>query len=140
MLAKSFIAKFEPRLQKLIGAARRELRRRFPTAVEVVYDNYNFLVFGFCTTERTGQGCRPFLLLGGEGARPAPPAPGEWEPKPFPSRSVRGDVEETRGVGASGRRRRPVQGAPFTSRTRLHTHQVHLSKAAPSALRGLKLL
>jgi hypothetical protein len=51
-LAKSFIAKFEPRLQKLIGAARRELRRRFPTAVEVVYDNYNFLVFGFCTTER----------------------------------------------------------------------------------------
>jgi hypothetical protein len=51
----SFIAKFEPRLQKLLRAARRELRRRFPTAVEQVYDNYNFLVFGFCTTERTSD-------------------------------------------------------------------------------------
>ena len=50
--ARRFIAKFEPRLQKLFGAARRELRRRFPTAVELIYDNYNFLVFGFCTTER----------------------------------------------------------------------------------------
>jgi hypothetical protein len=49
---RRFIEKFEPRLQKLFAAARRELRRRFPTALELVYDNYNFLVFGFCTTER----------------------------------------------------------------------------------------
>jgi hypothetical protein len=28
------------------------LRKRFPTANELVYDNYNFLVFGFCSTER----------------------------------------------------------------------------------------
>ncbi len=27
----------------------------FPTAIEQVYDNYNFLVFGFCTTERTSD-------------------------------------------------------------------------------------
>jgi hypothetical protein len=53
--ARSFLAKFEPRLQKLLRAARRELRHRFPTAVEQVYDNYNFLVFGFCTTERTSD-------------------------------------------------------------------------------------
>jgi hypothetical protein len=52
---RRFIAQFEPRLQTRIRAARRELRRRFPTAVEQVYDNYNFLVFGFCTTERTSD-------------------------------------------------------------------------------------
>ncbi len=52
---RRFIAKFEPRLQTRLRAARRELRRRFPTAVEQVYDNYNFLVFGFCTTERTSD-------------------------------------------------------------------------------------
>ena len=47
-----FIAKFEPALGKRIRSARSALRRRFPTAIELVYDNYNFLVFGFCTTER----------------------------------------------------------------------------------------
>jgi hypothetical protein len=53
--ARRFIGKFEPRLQTLLRATRRELRGRFPTAVEQVYDNYNFLVFGFCTTERTSD-------------------------------------------------------------------------------------
>ena len=31
---------------------RRALRKRYPTANELVYDNYNFFVIGFCTTER----------------------------------------------------------------------------------------
>ena len=31
------------------------LRKRFPTAVEIVYDNYNFLVFGFSSTERASD-------------------------------------------------------------------------------------
>ena len=35
----AFIAKFEPRHQKVLRAARRILRRRFPTAIEKVYDN-----------------------------------------------------------------------------------------------------
>jgi hypothetical protein len=47
-----FIAKFEPRLQRLIRAVRSALRKRFPTANELVYDNYNFFVIGYCTTER----------------------------------------------------------------------------------------
>lgn len=47
-----FIAKFDPAVAERIRAARASLRRRLPTAIEVVYDNYNFLVFGFCTTER----------------------------------------------------------------------------------------
>jgi hypothetical protein len=47
-----FIAKFEPATAKLIGQCRAELRKLMPTAVEIVYDNYNFFVIGYCTTER----------------------------------------------------------------------------------------
>jgi hypothetical protein len=51
----SFIAKFDPPIAKLIRATRAELRRRFPTAIELVYDNYNFLAIGYCSTERTSD-------------------------------------------------------------------------------------
>lgn len=49
---KSFVAKFEPRLQTLIRSVRKSLRTIFPTANELVYDNYNFFVIGYCSTER----------------------------------------------------------------------------------------
>jgi hypothetical protein len=49
---RAFIAKFEPKFQKLIRAVRQVLRRRFPTMHELVYDNYNFFVIGYCPTER----------------------------------------------------------------------------------------
>src|SRR5947207_6424438 len=49
---KSFIAKFEPRHQALIRAVRKDLRKRFPTAYELAYDNYNFFVIGYGPTER----------------------------------------------------------------------------------------
>jgi hypothetical protein len=49
---KGFIAKFEPKHQTLIRAVRKELRKRFPTAYELVYDNYNFFVIGYGSTER----------------------------------------------------------------------------------------
>lgn len=49
---EAFIAKFEPERQRLIGAVRRELRRRLPGAYELVYDNYNFFVIGYSPTER----------------------------------------------------------------------------------------
>src|SRR3954465_5403213 len=50
-----FIDKFDPDVAKLIRATRTGLRKRFPTAVEQVYDIYNFLAIGFCTTERTSD-------------------------------------------------------------------------------------
>ena len=50
-----FIAKFDPPVARLLRAARKELRRRYPTAVEVVYDNYNALAIGFSSTERTSD-------------------------------------------------------------------------------------
>jgi hypothetical protein len=49
---KAFVAKFDPATAKLIRECRSEIRKLLPTAFELVYDNYNFLVFGYCTTER----------------------------------------------------------------------------------------
>jgi hypothetical protein len=51
----SFIGKFDPRVAKLIRAARTRMRKRFPTAVEVVYDNYNALAIGYGPNERTSE-------------------------------------------------------------------------------------
>jgi hypothetical protein len=48
----TFVGKFSPTDQRLIRAIRRALRTRFPTANELVYDNYNFFVIGYCPTER----------------------------------------------------------------------------------------
>jgi hypothetical protein len=49
---QSFIDKFEPQHQAIIRAARKKLRKRFPTATELAYDNYNFFVIGFGPNER----------------------------------------------------------------------------------------
>jgi hypothetical protein len=48
----AFIRKFSPVDQRLIRAVRKALRARFPTANELVYDNYNFFVIGYGPTER----------------------------------------------------------------------------------------
>jgi len=47
-----FIAKFDPSVAKVIRSVRSALRKRLPTAVELVYDNYNFFVIGYSPTER----------------------------------------------------------------------------------------
>jgi hypothetical protein len=47
-----FIAKFDPANAKLIRDCRSTLRKLLPTAVELVYDNYNFFVIGYSATER----------------------------------------------------------------------------------------
>jgi len=50
-----FIAKFDPAIAKLTRSARSVLRKRFPTAIELVYDNYNALAIGYSPTERTSD-------------------------------------------------------------------------------------
>jgi Domain of unknown function (DU1801) len=47
-----FIDKFESKNAALIRAVRKALRKRMPTANELVYDNYNFFVIGYCPNER----------------------------------------------------------------------------------------
>jgi uncharacterized protein DUF1801 len=52
MQLTAFIEKFEPKDRRLIRAVRSAVRKRFPTANELVWDNYNFLVIGYSPTER----------------------------------------------------------------------------------------
>jgi hypothetical protein len=47
-----FIEKFTPEMAKFIRSVRAALRKRVPTANELVYDNYNFFVIGYCPTLR----------------------------------------------------------------------------------------
>jgi len=49
---RGFIAKFDAKDQRLIRGVRAAVRRAFPTAFELVYDNYNFFVIGYSPTER----------------------------------------------------------------------------------------
>jgi hypothetical protein len=53
-LAK-FIAKFSPEMGQLIRLARAKMRAFLPQALELVYDNYNFLVIGYGPTEKAGD-------------------------------------------------------------------------------------
>ena len=50
-----FIAKFDPAIGKLARAVRTALRKRFPTANELVYDNYNALAIGYSATDRASD-------------------------------------------------------------------------------------
>jgi len=52
---RSFIEKFDAKDQRLIRSVRSAVRKRFPTANELVYDNYNFLVIGFCPGLRPSE-------------------------------------------------------------------------------------
>lgn len=49
---RTFVAKFEPKHQAVIRSVRKALRKRLPTANELVWDNYNFFVIGYSATER----------------------------------------------------------------------------------------
>jgi hypothetical protein len=49
---KIFIDKFDSKNTALIRSTRKTLRKRLPAANELVYDNYNFFVIGYCSTER----------------------------------------------------------------------------------------
>lgn len=47
-----FIENFNSKSAALIRAMRNVFRKRLPTANELVYDNYNLFVIGYCSTER----------------------------------------------------------------------------------------
>lgn len=52
----SLIAKFTPEIASFARKIRAEMRARYPTALELVYDNYNALAIGFSPSERPSQG------------------------------------------------------------------------------------
>src|ERR1700742_1558211 len=62
----AFIEKFDSKNAALIRSARKVLRKRLPTANELVYDNYNFFVIGYCSTERPSD-CIVSIAAGANG-------------------------------------------------------------------------
>lgn len=48
----SFLAKYSPAVAAELRSVREKLRALFPQGYELVYDNYNALVFGFSPSER----------------------------------------------------------------------------------------
>ena len=50
-----FVAKYDPAVGRLARATRAAMRKRFPTAFELVYDNYQFLAIGYSATERASD-------------------------------------------------------------------------------------
>jgi len=61
-----FIKKFDSKNAALIRSVRKVLRERLPTANELVYDNYNFFVIGYCSTERPSD-CVLSIAAGANG-------------------------------------------------------------------------
>ncbi|MDB6066820.1 MAG: hypothetical protein JWR26_3028 [Pedosphaera sp.] len=59
----TFIARFTPEIAALGKAALAKMRKRFPGAIQMVYDNYNGLVIGFSPTERPSQAIFSILFL-----------------------------------------------------------------------------
>ena len=51
----TFLSKFDPDVACVIRKCRAQLRRFLPTAIELVYDNYNFFVIGYGATERASD-------------------------------------------------------------------------------------
>lgn len=51
----AFVDKYEPRVGRLFRETRRVVRQRFPTATELVYDNYQFLAVGYSASERASD-------------------------------------------------------------------------------------
>src|SRR5580698_11006889 len=61
----SFLAKFTPEIEALAKEILAKMRKRYPTALELVYDNYNALAIGFGPTERSSEAIFSIALFPG---------------------------------------------------------------------------
>lgn len=50
-----FVAKYDPAVGRLVRSLRTAMRKRLPTALELVYDNYQFLAIGYSASERASD-------------------------------------------------------------------------------------
>src|SRR5580704_12307675 len=58
----SFLAKYDPEVETFARRAIAKMRKLVPGAVEMVYDNYNWLVIGFSPTERPSEAIFSLVL------------------------------------------------------------------------------
>ena len=59
---ESFLAKYDPEVVTFARRALAKMRRIVPGAVEMVYDNFNWLVIGFSPTERPSEAIFSLVL------------------------------------------------------------------------------
>ena len=52
---RAFLAKYSPEIAARAQAILKKMRTRYPSALELVYDNYNALAIGFCPSERPSE-------------------------------------------------------------------------------------
>jgi hypothetical protein len=52
---RAFMARFSPEIAASAQAILKKMRARYPSALELVYDNYNALAIGFSPTERASE-------------------------------------------------------------------------------------
>lgn len=57
-----FMAKYAPEIAALGEAARNQMRKLYPMALELVYDNYNALAIGYGPTERASDAVFSIVL------------------------------------------------------------------------------
>jgi hypothetical protein len=60
---RAFLAKFSPEIAGRALAILKKMRARYPSALELVYDNYNALAIGFCPTERPSEAIFSIVLF-----------------------------------------------------------------------------
>jgi hypothetical protein len=58
----SFLAKYDPEVETVARRALGKMRKLMPGAIEMVYDNYNWLVVGFSPTERPSDAIFSIVL------------------------------------------------------------------------------
>ena len=59
---ESFLAKYDPEVATFARRALAKMRKLVPGAIEMVYDNYNWLVIGFSPTERPSEAIFSLVL------------------------------------------------------------------------------
>ena len=95
---RTLLAKFAPAHQRLMGATRRSLRKRLPTAHELVYEYHDFFVISYSPNERgyegvlairaSANGVRLYFNRGKE--------------LPDPAKLLRGSGKQTRSIHMEG--------------------------------------
>jgi hypothetical protein len=58
----SFLAKYDPEIETVARRALGKMRKLMPGAIEMVYDNYNWLVIGFSPSERPSEAIFSIVL------------------------------------------------------------------------------
>lgn len=113
---EGFIGKFDSKNAELIRPVRKAMRKRLPTANELVYDNDNFFVIGYYPAGRSSDCIVSIAAANGVSLSfyygAALPGPHKlrlrkWPPKPFPPNRVRGRNGASEGRGMDCRRDRP---------------------------------